>query len=105
VRLAIDDFGTGGSSLAYLRRFPFDELKIDGSFVAGIGAGDADDAIVAATIEIAHALGMRTVAEGIETDAQLRRLVELGCERGQGYHLAPPSELDDRRLRLVQRPA
>jgi diguanylate cyclase (GGDEF)-like protein len=105
VRLAIDDFGTGGSSLTYLRRFPFDELKIDGTFVAGLGTGEADDAIVAATIDMAHALGMRTVAEGIETEAQLRRLVELGCERGQGFYLAPPSALDARHLHLVQRPA
>ena len=101
VRLAIDDFGTGGSSLTYLRRFPFDELKIDGTFVAGLGSGDADDAIVAATIDMAHALGMTTVAEGIETEAQLQRLVELGCERGQGYHLAPPSAIDGRHLRLA----
>ncbi len=106
VRLAIDDFGTGGSSLTYLRRYPFDELKIDGTFVAGLARSTADDAIVAATIDMAHALGMTTAAEGIESEAQRVRLVELGCERGQGYHLAGPDAGDARHLRLVQlRPA
>src|SRR5262249_42939460 len=66
VRLAIDDFGTGGSSLTYLRQFPFDELKIDSSFVEGLGRSAADDAIVAATIDMAHALGMVVAAEGVE---------------------------------------
>jgi diguanylate cyclase (GGDEF)-like protein/PAS domain S-box-containing protein len=106
VRLAIDDFGTGGSSLTYLRRYPFDELKIDGTFVAGLERSPADDAIVAATIDMAHALGMTTAAEGIESEAQRVRLVELGCERGQGYHLAGPESGDARHLRLVgRRPA
>jgi diguanylate cyclase (GGDEF)-like protein len=105
VRLAIDDFGTGGSSLTYLRRYPFDELKIDGTFVAGLGRSTADDAIVAATIDMAQALGMTVVAEGIETEAQRVRLVELGCVRGQGYHLGGPEAGDARHLRLVRRPA
>ncbi|HEX5587176.1 MAG TPA: EAL domain-containing protein [Acidimicrobiia bacterium] len=103
LRLAIDDFGTGGSSLTYLRRYPFDELKIDGTFVAGLDKSAADDAIVAATIDMAHALGMTVAAEGIETEEQRVRLAELGCERGQGYHLAPPEALDERHLRLVRR--
>jgi len=103
VRLAIDDFGTGGSSLTYLRRYPFDELKIDGTFVAGLGRSVADDAIVAATIDMAHALGMVVAAEGIETEAQRVRLVDLGCERGQGFHLGGPETADARHLRLVQR--
>jgi diguanylate cyclase (GGDEF)-like protein/PAS domain S-box-containing protein len=103
LRLAIDDFGTGGSSLTYLRRYPFDELKIDGTFVAGLDRSAADDAIVAATIDMAHALGMTVAAEGIETEAQRLRLAELGCERGQGYHLAAPAALDERHLRLVRR--
>jgi EAL domain-containing protein (putative c-di-GMP-specific phosphodiesterase class I) len=105
VQLAIDDFGTGGSSLTYLRRYPFDELKIDGTFVAGLGRSAADDAIVAATIDMAHALGMAVVAEGIETEAQRARLVELGCRRGQGFHLGGPEVGDARHLRLVRRPA
>jgi EAL domain-containing protein (putative c-di-GMP-specific phosphodiesterase class I) len=103
VRLAIDDFGTGNSSLTYLRRYPFDEVKIDGSFVAALGRSDADDAILAATIDMAHALGMVAAAECIETEAQRRRLVELGCERGQGYHLGPPETIEARHLRLVRR--
>jgi diguanylate cyclase len=106
VQLAIDDFGTGGSSLTYLRRFPFDELKIDHMFVEGLGRSAADDAIVAATIDMAHALGMIVAAEGVETEAQRVRLCELGCDRAQGYHLAPPENVTPRRLVLVeQRPA
>jgi diguanylate cyclase (GGDEF)-like protein len=106
VHLAIDDFGTGGSSLTYLRRFPFDELKIDRTFIEGLGRSAADDAIVAATIDMAHALDMVVAAEGVETEAQLVRLRELGCDRAQGYHLRAPEDLMPRRLVLVeQRPA
>jgi diguanylate cyclase (GGDEF)-like protein/PAS domain S-box-containing protein len=106
VRLAIDDFGTGGSSLTYLRRYPFDELKIDRGFVTGLGQSPADDAIVAATIDMAHALGMIVAAEGVETERQRSRLVELGCDRAQGYLLAPPEAVPRRHLELVrQRPA
>ena len=94
VRLAIDDFGTGGSSLTYLRRYPFDELKIDGTFVAGLGRSAADDAIVAATIDMAHALGMVVAAEGIETEAQRRpaRRPRLRARAG-----LPPRRARDRR--------
>ncbi len=106
VRLAIDDFGTGGSSLTYLRKFPFDELKIHDMFLEGLGRSAADDAIVAATIDMAHTLGMVVAAEGVETEEQRVRLRELGCDRAQGYHLGPPEELASRRLVLVeQRPA
>jgi diguanylate cyclase (GGDEF)-like protein len=106
IRLAIDDFGTGGSSLTYLRRYPFDELKIDQAFVAGLGQSAADDAIVAATIDMAHALGMVVAAEGVETDVQRLRLIELGCDRAQGYFLAPPEITPTRHLKLVkQQPA
>ena len=103
VQLAIDDFGTGGSSLTYLRRFPFDELKIDRMFVEGLGRSAADDAIVAATIDMAHALDMVVSAEGVETEAQRLRLVDLGCDRAQGYHLGAPEELEPPRLMLVRR--
>ena len=102
VQLAIDDFGTGGSSLTYLRRFPFDELKVDRMFIEGLGRSAADDAIVAATIDMAHALGMIVAAEGVETEEQRVRLVELGCDRAQGFHLAPPEEITPRRLVLVE---
>jgi len=106
VQLAIDDFGTGGSSLTYLRRFPFDELKIDRMFVEGLGRSAADDAIVAATIDMAHALDMLVSAEGVETEEQRLRLVDLGCDRAQGYHLGGPEALTTPRLVLVrQQPA
>jgi diguanylate cyclase (GGDEF)-like protein/PAS domain S-box-containing protein len=89
VKLAIDDFGTGYSSLAYLRRFPVDCLKIDRSFVCGLD-GDGDSRpIAAAIIDMAHALGLRVVAEGVETSAQLEALVELGCDAAQGFLFAP----------------
>ncbi|MGH9015172.1 MAG: sensor domain-containing protein [Acidimicrobiia bacterium] len=94
VRLAIDDFGTGYSSLSYLKRFPFDELKIDATFVAGLGQSATDDAIVAATVDMAHALGMAAAAEGVETATQLDRLTALGCDLAQGFHLAMPEPVE-----------
>ncbi len=106
VQLAIDDFGTGGSSLTYLRRFPFDELKVDRMFIEGLGRSAADNAIVAATIDMAHAIGMIVAAEGVETEEQLLLLRDLGCDRAQGYHLAAPEEILAPRLVLVeQQPA
>ena len=90
VSLSIDDFGTGYSSLSYLKRFPLHELKIDKSFVDGLGVNDEDTAIVAAIVAMAHALDLWVVAEGIETADQLQRLRTLGCEQAQGYHLARP---------------
>ncbi len=88
VRVAVDDFGTGYSNLAYLKRFPMDMVKIDKSFVDGLGEKPEDTAIVEAVISLAHALGLRTVAEGIETTEQLKRLRDLGCEMGQGYYFS-----------------
>jgi diguanylate cyclase (GGDEF)-like protein len=90
VRLAIDDFGTGFSSLSYLRRFPVDVLKIDQSFVAALGHAPEDAALAHAIVKLGHTLGLRVVAEGIETLAQLTELRELGCEYGQGYLFARP---------------
>jgi diguanylate cyclase (GGDEF)-like protein/PAS domain S-box-containing protein len=90
VRLSIDDFGTGYSSLAYLQRFPVDELKIDHSFVDGLGSERGDDAIVSGIISLAHTLDLAVVAEGIETPLQLQRLQQLGCERAQGFLIARP---------------
>jgi len=95
VRLAIDDFGTGFSSLAHLRRFPVDVLKIDGTFVSGLGREPQDASIAAAVISLAHALGLQTVAEGVETDEQLDILKQLGCDLGQGYLFAPPRPADE----------
>ena len=90
VTLAIDDFGTGHSSLAYLRHFPFDEVKVDSSFVADIGRDRTGGAIAAAVIGLAHSLGKRATAEGVETVEQLDFLRERGCDAAQGFLLARP---------------
>ena len=107
VQLAIDDFGTGGSSLTYLRRFPFDELKIDRMFVEGLGRDAADDAIVAATIDMAHALDMVVAAEGVETEEQLARLPTSAATARRATSSARPRTLTPRpsRARFEQRPA
>jgi diguanylate cyclase (GGDEF)-like protein/PAS domain S-box-containing protein len=88
VRVAVDDFGTGYSNLAYLKRFPMDMLKVDKSFVNGLGEKPEDTAIVEAVISLARAVGLRTVAEGIETIGQLERLRDFGCELGQGFYFS-----------------
>ncbi len=90
LRLALDDFGTGHASLSYLKRFPFDVLKIDRSFVRGLGRDAADRAIVRGVIDMAHALGLSVVAEGIEDREHLVELRALGCDLAQGYHFARP---------------
>lgn len=95
VRLAVDDFGTGYSSFSYLKNFPLDVLKIDRSFVGGLGTGTDDAAIITAIIEIGHSLGLKVVAEGVETIEQLTWLRELGCDHGQGYYLAKPLSTED----------
>ena len=94
VQIAIDDFGTGYSSLAYLERFPITHIKIDRSFVSPLDDPRRGAGLVHAIIEIGRALGLTTVAEGIETPAELRRLRELGCVLGQGYLFAQPLERD-----------
>ena len=122
-KLSIDDFGTGYSSLAYLQRLPVDELKIDQSFVKGLlgddsteptsgvdGAqtvkgshrGKSDEKIVRSTIELAHNLGLRVVAEGVESAAVLQRLADLGCDEAQGYHMGKPMPLADLRLWVLR---
>ncbi|MGZ4759046.1 MAG: EAL domain-containing protein, partial [Acidimicrobiales bacterium] len=95
VHLAVDDFGTGYSSLSYLRRFPVDILKVDQSFVDGLGEDSSDSAIVTAIITLAHTLGLRAVAEGVESALQLAELRRLGCDRAQGFHMARPASGHD----------
>jgi EAL domain-containing protein (putative c-di-GMP-specific phosphodiesterase class I) len=90
VRLSIDDFGTAHASLNFVKAFSVDALKIDRSFVAGLGRNPEDGAIVKAVITLAHALGLETVAEGVENEEQLAQLLELGCDLGQGYHFFEP---------------
>jgi len=85
IRLALDDFGTGYSSLSFLRQLPVEVVKIDQSFVAGLGARREDELIVAGVISMAHALGHTVIAEGIETAAQGDALRRLGCRFGQGF--------------------
>jgi diguanylate cyclase (GGDEF)-like protein len=90
VELSIDDFGTGYSSLAYLKRLPVDELKIDKSFVLNMENDIGDTKIVRSTIDLGHNMGLRVVAEGIETEAVWRLLAALGCDEGQGYFMSRP---------------
>jgi len=95
VRLALDDFGTGYSSLTYLRRFPVHTVKIDRSFVAGLGENARDTAIVQAITALARSLDLDLVAEGVETPTQRDLLWTLGCRRAQGFHFARPQPAHD----------
>jgi predicted signal transduction protein with EAL and GGDEF domain len=95
VRLSIDDFGTGYSSLAYLKRLPVDELKIDRSFVQQMVTDNNDAVIVRSTIDLAHNLGLRVVAEGVEDRETCERLAALGCDLVQGYYLGRPMPAGD----------
>ncbi|HEX8787737.1 MAG TPA: GGDEF domain-containing phosphodiesterase [Telluria sp.] len=88
--LSLDDFGTGYSSLSYLKKFAVDKIKIDRSFVSGLGKDANDAAIVRAIVQIAHSLGLRTVAEGVEDACVLSCLQLLGCDEVQGHHFSPP---------------
>ena len=105
IRFSIDDFGTGYSSLAYLKRFSAHVLKIDRSFIDGLGRDAQDSAIVGATIALAEALGMETIAEGVEDPDQLGFLRRLGCTRAQGYYFAQPVSAEEFSLLLARTPA
>jgi hypothetical protein len=94
VRIAIDDFGTGHASLSYLTQFPVDTVKVDQSFVAGVATDAGSAAIVGGVVAMAHAFGLRVVAEGAETAEQLAHLRRLGCEAAQGFVLASPMAAD-----------
>lgn len=98
VRVSVDDFGTGYSSLSYLKRFPIDSLKVDQTFVDGLGEDPEDSAIVHAVIALAHSLGLTAVAEGVETEMALEELRRLHCDRAQGFLFArpqPPEEIGE----------
>jgi EAL domain-containing protein (putative c-di-GMP-specific phosphodiesterase class I) len=103
MRLALDDFGTGYASLSALRRIPVDEIKVDHSFVAGLGTHHEDIAIVRASVGVAKALGLRVIAEGVERAEQVAQLRELGCERGQGHYFAPPYTAEELDILLQER--
>jgi diguanylate cyclase (GGDEF)-like protein len=112
-RLAIDDYGTGYSSLAYLRRLPLNEIKIDKSFVQRMARDVSDAVIVRSTIDLAHNMGLTVVAEGVEDEVTLERLRSMGCDLAQGYHLSKPLIAADvitwirsvSRVRAAQEPA
>ena len=90
VRISIDDFGTGYSSLAYIKKIPVNELKIDKSFVMEMEQDESDAAIVKSTIDLAHNLGLKVTAEGVETESALSLLDTLGCDSAQGFHICRP---------------
>ena len=103
VRIAMDDFGTGYSSLSYLQKFPFDTIKIDGSFIGALETRSEAHAIVRAVVSLGRSLGMRTCAEGVETAEQLAFLKAEGCDEVQGYYLGRPVPAADI-ARLLDQP-
>jgi len=104
INMAIDDFGTGYSNLSYLKRFPVDRLKIDKSFTSGLATNSEDHAIVTAVISLAHSLGLKAIAEGVETEDQLRLLLAEGCDEIQGYYFSRPLPEPAAREMLLRRP-
>ena len=104
ITLALDDFGTGYSSLSHLRRFPVSMVKIDRSFVVNLGRDRIDEAIVGAVVDLAHTLDLTVVAEGVETDEQLARVAEMGCENFQGFVYSPAVSAAALRSLMVAQP-
>ncbi len=104
IKMAIDDFGTGYSNLSYLKRFPVDRLKIDKSFTSGLASNAEDHAIVSAVISLAHSLGLKAIAEGVETEDQLRLLLAEGCDEIQGYYFSKPLPEPAAREMLLRQP-
>jgi EAL domain-containing protein (putative c-di-GMP-specific phosphodiesterase class I) len=102
--VSIDDFGTGYSSLSYLKHLPAQELKIDRSFVMNMLEDEKNKSIVKAAIDLAHNLGLSVVAEGIESEEVLQSLVSIGCDFGQGYHIAKPMPEDNFKQWLLDSP-
>src|SRR5690606_30369926 len=94
IELAVDDFGTGYSSLAYLRQLPVDQVKIDKSFVFGMGTDLGDLAVVRSIVELGHSLGLTVVAEGVEEDLARDQLEAMGCDVAQGYLISRPLSED-----------
>jgi diguanylate cyclase (GGDEF)-like protein/PAS domain S-box-containing protein len=105
VRLVLDDFGTGYSSLSYLTRLPFDALKVDRSFVDGLGTEPRDTAITEAIVAMSHALSLQVVGEGTETELQIAELSRLGCDLAQGYHFSRPVSAAEITRMLAEGPA
>jgi diguanylate cyclase (GGDEF)-like protein/PAS domain S-box-containing protein len=104
-RVVLDDFGVGYSSLGYLKHLPLHAIKVDRSFVSGVAEDACDAAIVGAMVNLAHGLGLRVIAEGIETPAQLEALAAAGCDEGQGYLLGRPAEVAEIEARVLSRRA
>jgi len=94
IGFSLDDFGTGFSSLSYLQRLPLDQLKIDRSFITDIATNASDAAIAQTIVTLGHSLGLSVIAEGVETEAQRDRLLELGCTLYQGYLYGSPVPID-----------
>ena len=102
VRISIDDYGTGYSSLAYIKKLAVDELKIDRSFIHGVAHDEQNLAIVRSTVELGHNLGLSVVAEGVETEQELKLLLQFGCDEAQGYFFAKPMQREQLQDWLIE---